>query len=66
MCVLLVADRVMLYGASFCGGAVCVCVLFMLVCLCVVCGLLRDVVWLVFCVCFDCARVCDYVFVFRL
>ena len=26
----------------------------MLVCLCVVCGLLRDVVWFVFCVCVLC------------
>ena len=33
-------------------------------CLCVVCGVLRDVVWCVFCVSlFECARVCDYVLV---
>ena len=44
------------------GGADSLCV-FMFMCLCVVCGVLRDVVWFVLCVCFECARVCDYVFV---
>ena len=42
--------RVVLYGAFICGMFFCV--LFMLVCLCVVWGVLRDVVQFVFCVCF--------------
>ena len=40
---------VMLYGVSICG-VLFLCVLFMLVCSCVVRGLLRDVVWFVLCV----------------
>ena len=50
--VLFETDPVMLYGVFICGVLLFLCVLFMLVCLCVVWGVLRDVVWFVFCVCF--------------
>ena len=43
---------VYLWGVAFC-------VLFILMCLCAVCGLLRGVVWFLLCVCFVCACVCD-------
>ena len=41
--------RVVLYDVLM-WGVLFLCVLFMFVCLCVVRGLLRDVVWFVFCV----------------
>ena len=48
LCVLFETDRVTLYGVFMFWVLLFFCVLFMLMRLCVVCGLLRVVVWCVF------------------
>ena len=48
LCALIETDRVMLYGVVICWVSFFL-FLFMLVRVCVVCGLLRDGVWFVFC-----------------
>ena len=59
LCVLVETYRVMLYDVCYLWGVVFVCCSCWCDCvLCVVCGLLRDVVWFVFCECVLVLNVC--------